>query len=73
MLEIDRRFTPRFGYRPAHLVAWLEALGYRWEHFVNEHLLPSVELERALAAGNNFLFTVREPSPLAHRTRRFGP
>lgn len=59
MLEIDRRFTPRFGYQPYELVVWLAEMGYRWERFVDDRRLPAIELERALAEGNNFLFTAR--------------
>jgi hypothetical protein len=56
IVEIDRRYTPRFGYRPEDLVSWLGDLGYSWERFVDDRLLPPVQLEQALDEGNNFLF-----------------
>lgn len=59
MLEIDRRFTPRFGYEPRELFEFLSCLGYRWQCFVGEELRPAVDVEVALSQTNNFLFTAR--------------
>jgi FkbM family methyltransferase len=57
VLEIDRRFTPRFGYEPSELFDFLTDIGYQWHWFDGDKLRPGVEIEQALSATNNFLFT----------------
>jgi FkbM family methyltransferase len=59
LLEVDRRFTPRFGYTPEDLFGWLGDLGYGWQRFSEDGLLPAADLEEALSAGHDFLFTAR--------------
>lgn len=59
MLEIDRRFTPRFGYQPRELFEFLAGLGYRWRWFDRDTLCPAVGIEEALSRTNNFLFSAR--------------
>jgi hypothetical protein len=58
VLEIDRRFTPRFGYEPVELFDFLTGLGYRWFFFTDEPCLGT-DIEHALSRTNNFLFTIR--------------
>lgn len=58
-LEIDRRFTPRFGYEPQELFDFLTGLGYGWQWFAEDGLRPGDDIEQALAQTNNFLFTQR--------------
>ena len=57
VLEIDRRFTPRFGYAPGELFDFLTGLGYQWKWFAGEELRPGTDIEHALSETNNFLFT----------------
>ncbi len=59
VLEIDRRFTPRFGYRPDELFDYLTALDYEWQWFAGEELRAGSDIEHALSETNNFLFTQR--------------
>lgn len=56
-LEIDRRFTPRFGYEPQELFEYLIGLGYRWHWYEGDTVHPGTDLEQALSTTNNFLFT----------------
>lgn len=58
VLEIDRRFTPRFGYEPRELFNYLTSLGYQWQAFVDGRLCAADDFEAALGQTNNFLFTV---------------
>lgn len=57
LLEIDRRFTPRFDYQPHDLFDFLTGLGYRWEWFDEETGHPGKDIDQALSMTNNFLFT----------------
>ncbi len=57
VLEIDRRFTPRFGYQPQDLFDFLTALGYQWQWFAGQQLRGGDDVDLALSATNNFLFT----------------
>lgn len=57
ILEIDRRFTPRFGYQARELFDYLIGLGYRWQWFAGKELRPGSDIEKALSETNNFLFT----------------
>ena len=57
VLEIDRRFTPRFGYQPQELFDYLTALGYRWQWFSGDELHAGGDIEQALSETNNFHFT----------------
>lgn len=59
VLEIDRRYTPRFGYEPQELFDFLSALGYQWQWFAGEKLRAGDDIEQALSETNNFLFTSR--------------
>ena len=59
VLEIDRRFTPRFGYEPQELFDFLTSLGYRCKWFKGENLRNATDLVQALSQTNNFLFTAR--------------
>ena len=59
VLEIDRRFTPRFGYQPQELFDFLIALGYHWQWFAGDKLRAGDDIEQALSETNNFLFTSR--------------
>lgn len=59
VLEIDRRFTPRFGYKPQELFDFLIGLGYRWKWFEGEDIHEAIDIEQALSQTNNFLFTSR--------------
>ena len=57
VLEIDRRFTPRFSYEPKQLFEFLTGLGYQWKWFAGKELRPGTDIEHALSETNNFLFT----------------
>lgn len=57
VLEIDRRFTHRFGYQPHELFEFLTTLGYQWQWFAGDEPRPGDDVEKALSATNNFLFT----------------
>lgn len=57
MVEIDRRYTPRFGYLPEDLFGHLAKLGYSWRWFHGEELADGMDIEEALSRTNNFLFT----------------
>lgn len=59
VLEIDRRFTPRFGYQPKELFDFLTAQGYHWQWFAGERLHAGSDIDQALSETNNFLFTSR--------------
>lgn len=59
MLEVDRRYTPRFSYQPRELFDYLGNLGYTWQWFTDDGLQPEVDMDEALAQTNNFLFTAR--------------
>lgn len=57
VLEIDRRYTPRFGYEPRELFDYLVGLGYRWQWVDGEELRDGTDVEQALSLTNNFVFT----------------
>ena len=57
VLEIDRRFTPRFGYEAKELFDYLTGLGYRWQWFAGEELRDGSDIDQALSETNNFVFT----------------
>lgn len=59
MLEIDRRFTPRFGYDPTELFDYLSGLGYGWEWFDGDVRRPGSDVQEALGKTHNFVFTPR--------------
>lgn len=59
VLEIDRRFTPRFGYEPQELFDFLTGLGYRWEWYAGDELRDDEDVELALSTTNNFRFVAR--------------
>lgn len=56
VLEIDRRFTPRFGYQPQELFDFLTGLGYQWQWFADDQLRAGDDVERAMSETNNFRF-----------------
>jgi FkbM family methyltransferase len=57
VLEIDRRFTPRFGYEAQELFDYLTGLGYTWKWYAEDGLRDAIDTEQALSKTNNFLFT----------------
>lgn len=56
VLEIDRRFTPRFGYEPDELFAYLTGLGYSWDWYRGAELVKGTDITEALSQTNNFRF-----------------
>ena len=59
VLEIDRRFTPRFGYEAQELFEYLTGLGYAWKWYAEDGLRDASDIIHALSQTNNFLFTCR--------------
>ena len=59
VLEIDRRFTPRFGYQARELFDYLTGLGYDWKWYAEDGMRDATDIEHALSLTNNFLFTCR--------------
>lgn len=59
VLEIDRRFTPRFDYEAKELFEYLIGLGYNWKWYAEDGLRDAIDIEDALSQTNNFLFTTR--------------
>lgn len=57
VLEIDRRFTPRFDYEARELFDYLTGLGYTWKWYAEDGLREATDIDQALSQTNNFLFT----------------
>lgn len=56
LLEVESRWTARFGYRPEDIFAFMAEAGYTYQTLASEGAAPPTSLDADLRRGNNFLF-----------------
>lgn len=56
LLEIERRWTTRYGYEPEELFALMAQAGYSYQALTSSGPVPATSVSTDLQRGNNFLF-----------------
>lgn len=56
LLEIESRWTTRYGYRPEDVFAFMAAAGYGYESLTSDGPLAATSVAADLQRANNFLF-----------------
>jgi len=57
LLEIEARWTSRYGYAPVTLFTYMAEAGYGYKTITDAGPVPSTDLAADINRGNNFLFT----------------
>ncbi len=57
LLEIESRWTERYGYKPEDIFALMAKAGYSYETMTSAGPMQPTSITADLQRGNNFLFT----------------